>query len=133
MRYRRRSNIDPGHVGDVKAAVTEAFKELRRNGYFARQNFWCCQSCAWADIGEKKADKAVFYHQQDNARFRETGETMLAWSGDGAFIAETLRRHGLLIEWDGTADQRILVKGFDEDRMRREKADHGTYANRVWC
>lgn len=33
-----------------KANLNQAFKELRKLGYFARQNFWCCQSCAWAAV-----------------------------------------------------------------------------------
>jgi hypothetical protein len=48
--------------------LNEAFKDLRKSGYFARQNFQCCQSCAWAAIPEEKEEKVVFYHQQDAAR-----------------------------------------------------------------
>ena len=45
--------------------LREAFKDLRKAGYFARQNFTCCQSCAWAEIPEEKSDKVVFYHAQE--------------------------------------------------------------------
>ena len=39
--------------------TTKAFRELRKYGYIAKQNFWCCQSCAWADLTDKEAEKAV--------------------------------------------------------------------------
>jgi len=53
----------------TKEKITKAFKEIRKNGYFARQNFLCCQSCGWASIPEQKVEKAVFYHRQDNESF----------------------------------------------------------------
>ena len=33
--------------------LTLAFKELRKSGYLAKQNFCCCQSCAWAGNGKE--------------------------------------------------------------------------------
>ena len=38
-----------------KENLNNAFKELRKLGYFARQNFKCCQSCAWAAVPMDKA------------------------------------------------------------------------------
>jgi hypothetical protein len=89
--------------------LTDAFKELRANGYFARQNFWCCQSCAWADIPKEKAKKAVFYHNQDRDDLQRTGKTMLAWSGDSKFICQVLEKHGVKVNHDGSSNTRIEV------------------------
>jgi hypothetical protein len=47
-------------------SLTKAFNALRKNGYFARQNFMCCQTCEWAAVPEKNESKVVFYHSQDN-------------------------------------------------------------------
>ena len=47
-----------------KENLNQAFKELRKLGYFARQNFMCCQNCAWATV-PMDAKKVVFYHKQD--------------------------------------------------------------------
>jgi len=94
---------------ETKRKVTEAFKALRKEGYFARQNFQCCQSCGWYAIPEGREEKAVFYHKQDAERFRETGECAIAWSGDGARICEVFRSHGLKVEWDGSASRRIFI------------------------
>jgi hypothetical protein len=93
----------------IMSKITEAFKELRKLGYFARQNFWCCQSCAWAAVPDGK-DKVVFYHQQDKERLQKTGECHLAWSGDGQEICQVLNRHGITTEWDGTEHKRILMR-----------------------
>jgi hypothetical protein len=49
----------------MRTNLTKAFAELRKNGYFAKQNFLCCQSCGWAELSEKEAEKVVFYHNQD--------------------------------------------------------------------
>lgn len=56
-----------------KARVTAAFKALRKQGIFARQNFLCCQGCACSDIYHRKdVVEYAFYHQQDRDAFRET-------------------------------------------------------------
>lgn len=90
--------------------ITKAFRELRKLGYFARQNFWCCQSCAWAAIPKSRAGRTVFYHQQDAQHLRSRGECHLAWAGDGTAIVEVLKRHDLQVEWEGSKDERILIK-----------------------
>lgn len=91
--------------------LTKAFKELRKHGYFARQNFTCCQSCGWAEVPDDKGDKAVFYHNQDYQSYKEGGDLYLAWSGDGNLICSVLRENGLDVEWEGTPDVRIRVTG----------------------
>jgi hypothetical protein len=88
-----------------------AFQRLEQAGYFARQNFWCCQSCGWADVPESHADKAVFYHEQDDERLVRTGEASLCWSGDARFICETFEAAGIATEWDGNDRHRIRIMG----------------------
>lgn len=95
---------------EAKPKVNEAFKALRKAGYFARQNFWCCSSCAWADIAEKKAAKAVFYHSQSNERFVRGDDLYLYWDGNGHEIARILEHAGLKVEWDGSPNRAIVVK-----------------------
>lgn len=31
---------------EVHVKIREAFKQLRKQGWIARMNYWCCQSCA---------------------------------------------------------------------------------------
>ena len=78
-----------------KANLNQAFKELRKLGYFARQDFWCCQSCAWAAVPVDKK-KVVFYHNQAAADLEKYGECFLCWTGDRDEIAEVLERNGVL-------------------------------------
>ena len=97
-----------------RVKVRTAFKALRKKGYFARMNFWCCQSCGWAAIEEDKADKAVFYHNQDHVDAWDTDNNLqnklyLCWAGDGKVITEVLTQHGLDVEWEGSDDKRIVV------------------------
>jgi len=98
------------HAPIDKKGLREAFGELRKRGYFARQNFLCCQSCAWAAVPEEKADKAVFYHNQDNQRLEATGKCHLAWAGNGQEIVDVLQAHGVKTTWDGTSGQRIEIE-----------------------
>ena len=108
-------------MSEFKMKLTDAFKDLRKQGFFARQNFLCCQSCAWA---EAPADKpVVFYHAQDAASLREAeGKrgtsrfkqddvgVYLAFGHDalaGQKIVDALKRAGVDYTWDGTEDQRI--------------------------
>jgi hypothetical protein len=101
--YRQMSNpID-------KSRITEAFRELRKLGYFARQNYLCCQSCAWSAIPEEKSEKVVFYHAQDNDRLKSSGKCHLGWSGDGNEIVSVLNKHGVKTIWDGLGGTRIQI------------------------
>lgn len=90
--------------------LTPAFRALRKLGYFARQDFLCCQSCAWHAVPEDKSEKVVFYHHQDKQSMMQTGDCYLAWSGNGEEICYTLRSFGFVVEWDGSSNQRIVIK-----------------------
>ena len=64
-----------GNAKTDRARVRDLFAALRREGYFARMNFECCQSCAWAEaahkleaVAERGEDKGiVFFDRQDAA------------------------------------------------------------------
>jgi hypothetical protein len=94
----------------MKTNLFQAFQDLRRNGYFARMNFKCCLSCAWYEIPNEEADKVVFYHNQDNYDFKQGEDLYLAWAGNANEIISILQRRGLVCEWDGSANSRIVVK-----------------------
>ena len=94
--------------------INEAFRDLRRQGFFAEADFCCCQSCAWYQIDNSEdcepEENVVFYHEQDAEDLDESGECHLAWRGDSAAIVKAMQKHGLTVEWDGSKDSRILVK-----------------------
>lgn len=90
--------------------LSNAFRELRRQGYFAKQNFTCCQSCGWSEVPEDKENRAVFYHRQDYQDMIKTGEVYLAWAGNGQEIVKILTDNGLSVTWDGSTETRIIVK-----------------------
>ena len=37
--------------------ISLAFKELRKRGWFARMNFWCCQTCGCSAVPKEYKDK----------------------------------------------------------------------------
>jgi hypothetical protein len=90
--------------------ITAAFKALRKHGYTARQNFSCCSSCAWYELGEEgKDDKVVFYNRQSGAALRDSGRRRgprrrgpqylyLNWAGDADLICAELEAQGLTVE-----------------------------------
>lgn len=88
--------------------LTKAFRELRKVGYFAKQNFTCCQTCAWAEVPDG-VEKVVFYHNQDNETKKQGEPFHLAWSGDGREIQRILKKNGVKTKWSGSEDKRILV------------------------
>lgn len=105
-----------------KKVFNEIFKELRQQGFIARQHFACCSTCAWAEIdneligigASEEQKNVVFYHSQDSTSFdKETKDLTsilyLSWRGDGEKIAETVRKHGFEVKWDGTEAYRIGV------------------------
>jgi len=94
-----------------KELINKAFRALRKEGYFARQNFWCCSGCGWAAMTDTQAKNAVFYHRQDTTQYNRTGQLYLTWSGDGARIVAILKEAGLAVEWNGSESKRILITG----------------------
>lgn len=104
-----------------------AFAKLERSGIVARQNFTCCQTCGFAEIGDEldqvKATGThvrglTFFHQQDTESAVEGHGVYLSYAAtedghDGADIAReivaVLAAHGLKPNWDGTTAQRIAV------------------------
>jgi len=94
-----------------KTIINKAFRKLRKMGYFARQSFWCCQTCVWGAVPEG-SDKVVFYHTQDAESIKTgniKGGLYLAWSGNGHEISEVFTKLGFKVEWNGTRCQRICI------------------------
>jgi len=92
-----------------KPNLRRAFSDLRKAGYFARMNFWCCQSCGWAAVPDEKADKAVFYSNQDNEELKTKGRCFLTWDGDPKEIINILQENNIMTEWKGSPNSRILI------------------------
>jgi hypothetical protein len=120
-------------ISEFKECLNEFFSELRKADYFARQNFSCCQSCGWAQIPTKTADKAVFYTQQDNADITKM-RLHVSWSGNGSEICRIARSKGLNVLWNGTTRKRILLtpkqNGADQhdkesQRYQNNEVQHG--------
>lgn len=109
--------------------LNAAFAELEKKGVVARQNFSCCGSCGAGEIRDeiKKEQKAgkkirgyVFFHEQDTDSavdgeglyfcYGSTKEGTKAALAIANEIADTLKKHGLKTDWDGTWDKRISAE-----------------------
>lgn len=120
--------------------LDDAFAELNRGGIVCRQNFSCCGNCGVAEIGDEMQAEAeaglkvrgyAFYHMQDTEAAVEGCGLFLnygATDGDavasedvGRKIADTLTRHGLTVQWDGSLQTRIGVQ-LDWKRRRPHEA-----------
>lgn len=105
----------------TKDLVNKAFRLLRKAGYYAKQNYWCCQSCAWSDVPEE-TEKVVFYHAQDNDAWNKDKELdyplHLAWSGDGNEIVKIFESVGLNVEWNGKEEQRIAISQYQAHKYQ---------------
>ena len=91
-----------------KKNLNKAFRELRKEGFIAKQNFMCCQTCAWAAIPEKEK-KVVFYHRQDNDTLKSKNSCYIAWKGNGNQIIEIFNKNGVRTHWDGLDSTRIEI------------------------
>jgi hypothetical protein len=103
--------------------LERAFAALELDGIVARQNFTCCQSCGLDKIDEELGDPPargfVFYHWQDLERaVKGHGLYLTHGAADGEAasainvgktVASALELEGLKVEWDGSAENRILV------------------------
>ena len=95
----------------TKEQIHEAFLALNEIGYNTRENFECCDSCAWAELENRGADtKAVFYHAQQNERVKAGIEPIyLSWRGDATEIIAEL---GVFFacNWEGSDNYKIQVR-----------------------
>ena len=114
--------------------LTALFKQLRKEGFIARQSFSCCGSCAGYEIATKvkempEAKRAevkgsVFYTKQDTPDVRNEAGVYIAYGqigvhevGDfglpsleiGQRVAALARELGLDVDWNGEASQKIWL------------------------
>ncbi|WP_164012144.1 DUF6891 domain-containing protein [Pyxidicoccus trucidator] len=119
-------------------ALDSAFEELNANGIVALENAGYTMSDGWSDVNEVASYQdtpprgAVFYHGQDLERGVAGQGLMLAFGAyesnsakhEAASLAiarevcDTLERHGVKTEWNGSLEERIRIPPF-EWRKRR--------------
>lgn len=99
-----------------KRAFNVAFRELRKQGFIARQNYQCCQTCGWAaldcDYNVGDDDNVVFFHRQDADSFLNgnlKSVLFMSWQGDGDAIKRVFESHGFSVEWNGAESERIGI------------------------
>lgn len=126
-------------TGEARNGVKEAFQELRRLGYLARMNFWCCSTCAGYALGQmwdKKPTKkgAIYFHRQNEEYYWESGRLHIHYFGGrtgdngeeatrktkevGEAIVNTLVKRGITYRWNGSSDRAIEV--FDSSELLAE-------------
>jgi hypothetical protein len=133
-------------VAEMRRRVQMSFKELRRMGFIAKSNFACCMSCAVAELqeigNEKRRNKAVYWHRQDEEAFRESGLLCIRYcyipaksiEGDtscvehhiGEQVEMALRKAGLEIQWDGNPGKVIEVVGLAEQPTPEKEDTNGS-------
>jgi hypothetical protein len=94
----------------------KGFRNIRAQGYFARQNFWCCQTCGCHAVPDDKADAYVFYHEQDAGNLRQSqkeGDNVgvyLSWAGDPLVIQKAFEDAGCAVRHNGLSNTRIWIE-----------------------
>ena len=102
----------------IARRIDDAFAALREQGFFAKANHTCWQSCGRADIPEDKEDAYVFYHMQDAEGLKQDGACYLAWGGCGQTICTALREQHLEVDWNGSEHTRIAVTGLESSTKK---------------
>lgn len=102
-------------------------------------------TCAVAELQEiareKRRNRAVYWHRQDEVHFRESGELHIRFCylpperiegdtscieqqiGEQVFVA--LRKAGLHVQWDGDPSKCILVTGIAHHSISGKDDDDG--------
>lgn len=98
-----------------KQRVNAIFRNLRKAGFIAKQNFACCSSCGHYELGtDYPSQSYAFYNKQSNESIWKRGYSTLyiQFSGDGNVIAEIVRKHGFEVDWGGTPDKAVGIVVF---------------------
>lgn len=141
---RRRSYWQNPKADAVRDALNKAFKKLRQDGYVARQNTPCCNSCSIAEIeaycmktiqrfqedptpaNERRVrtmERYVFWHAQNRSELYDDGHVWLAWSSPEPMeIVNRLIEEGLTVVWNKTESMKIYAT------YGGELLDKGAYA-----
>jgi len=96
--------------------LSAGFRKLRSRGFAAKQNFACCMTCGHFEMQNEGHASYCFYHMQDADRLKELEQeggiphVLLCWAGDATEICRTFQEVGLLVEWNGSDDRKILVQ-----------------------
>ncbi|MBX3232238.1 MAG: hypothetical protein KIT84_19010 [Labilithrix sp.] len=131
MRERRRELQLAG--ASAYDRLSDVFDLLEDSGIFARENYWCCQSCAYAAIDEEIAEALeageevrgyVYFHSQDTDRAVESGELLLRFGGlsgeplrlereatqqIGEEVTTALEDAGFEVRWSGSPGEAITM------------------------
>lgn len=101
----------------LSSDLDKAFKELKKMGFLALQDHWCCKSCGCGDLEDSK--KWCFFHRQDlETIFEGKGSCYLTFGGSnncidkkvieiGNEIMEIFNKCNLEPEWDKNPMVRI--------------------------
>lgn len=129
-------------MNNLHFSLNDAFKEMRKAGLIARQNFSCCGGCAGYEIAtdvtriiDKNPEKknsikgACFYHRQNNEdKVRgdnfylhfgsidttKYGEVGLSTVSVGGLVCEILSMHHVPFRWNGKLEECIEIIQRDE-------------------
>lgn len=92
--------------------LNKLFRAFRKAGYLAKQNFWCCQTCALSAIPDD-VNKYVYYHRQDADAIvnKELVRPLhLKWAGDGWEICKIIGDNGMSYSWTHDTDKTIEIR-----------------------
>ena len=136
----QRLREDGWREANLNDAIDRAFDELNERGIIALQNAGYTTSEGWSDANELASEQdtpprgAVFYHGQDLERAVEGGGLMLAfgaYSEDPAAseavageVVQTLQRHGVPVQWNGSLDRRLEIPPFEWRKRRVTHSPH---------
>ena len=109
-------------VAELRVRLARAFESLRKQGIVAEPRFEIDVRNAVVAmtqlLEERKAPGGVYWHDQDDDNLQRGEDLHIGFVGredrDAVAIAEklvaALKAEGLTVEWDGRADQRVVVK-----------------------
>ncbi len=112
---------------EIKRRLRFCFKQLRKEGVYARANFLCCNACAGSTIFRmrkedpdgfgKKFYGLCFYHAQDNEELEAGRNFCITFTSfeDGResevaqHVLSVLNKNGITASWDSNIAHRISV------------------------
>ena len=109
---------------DIKR-LNAVFSTLRKEGFVAKESFWCCKYCAWEHLKDfPNNTNIVFYSKSEGGNSISNKEIKnilnLNWQGDANRIIEVLNDNGFNVIWDNDNNSciQILPKEYDEFTAR---------------
>jgi len=101
--------------GDFGKKITKAFRDLRKLGFYAKQNSACCSGCTMIPEAQEKSGKYVYLTDQDMMNVKEQSYAYVNFHSEleAYQIMAMMIKNDINVIWNGDVKKSLLICNYD--------------------